>query len=202
TSVVVPLLVKAAKQDPDHGEAYAQRIFTLGVFALFGVTLVATLAAAPLVDVYAAAIKGTEHNLTVVWAYFFIPQIFFYGMSSLIGAILNTRGRFAAPMWTPVINNLIVIVIGGLYVVTVGVNKDPLSIPAAGVQLLGIGTTLGVVAQTVALVPSLRGAGFRWHPTLGFRRAEVSEMGRMASWMTVYVVATWTPNLIVQIIAN
>src|SRR5438045_7486216 len=59
TSVVVPLLVKAAKQDPDHGEAYAQRIFTLGVFALFGVTLVATLAAAPLVDVYAAAIKGT-----------------------------------------------------------------------------------------------------------------------------------------------
>ena len=45
----------------------------------------------------------------VVWAYWFIPQIFFYGMSSLIGAILNTRGRFAAPMWAPVVNNLVVI---------------------------------------------------------------------------------------------
>ena len=124
TSVVVPLLVKAAKRDPDHGEAYAQRIFTLGVVALFTVTLAATLAAGPLVYLYAAAIKGTEHNLMVVWAYFFIPQIFFYGMSSLIGAILNTRGRFAAPMWTPVINNLIVIIVGGLYVVTVGLQQN------------------------------------------------------------------------------
>ena len=123
----------------------------------------------------------------VVWAYFFIPQIFFYGMSSLIGAILNTRGRFAAPMWAPVVNNLVVIVLGGLYVVTVGLNKDPSNISASGVQLLGIGTTLGVVAQTVALFPSLRAAGFRWRPTLGFRPGEVTEMGRMAGWMSVYV---------------
>jgi putative peptidoglycan lipid II flippase len=209
TSVVVPLLVRAARRDPDHGEAYAQRMFTLGAVALLVVTVLATLLAGPLVDLYAHKINGppgselaAQHHLMLVWAYLFIPQIFFYGMSSLIGAVLNTRGRFAAPMWTPVINNVVVIVVGGLYVVTVGVNKDPLSIPAAGVQLLGIGTTLGVVAQTVALFPSLRGAGFRWHPTLGFRRAEVSEMGRMASWMSVYVVATWAPNLIVQIIAN
>jgi putative peptidoglycan lipid II flippase len=138
----------------------------------------------------------------VLWAYFFIPQIFFYGMSSLIGAILNTRGRFAAPMWAPVVNNLVVIVIGGLYVMTVGLNKDPSNISASGVQLLGIGTTLGVVAQTVALFPSLRAAGFRWRPTLGFRPGEVTEMGRMAGWMSVYVIATWAGSLVVQIIAN
>ena len=147
----------------------------------------ATLLAAPLVDLTAPTIHGAEHNLMVVWAYFFIPQIFFYGMSSLIGAILNTRGRFAAPMWAPVVNNLVVIVIGGLYVLTVGLHKDPSNISAGGVQLLGIGTTLGVVAQTVALFPSLRAAGFRWRPTLGFRPGEVTEMGRMAGWMSVYV---------------
>ena len=202
TSVVVPLLVKAAKRDPDHGEAYAQRIFTLGVVALFTVTLVATLAAGPLVYLYAAAIKGTEHNLMVVWAYFFIPQIFFYGMSSLIGAILNTRGRFAAPMWTPVINNLIVIIVGGLYVVMFGLHETPSTIPASAVQLLGIGTTLGVVAQTAALLPSLRRAGFRWRPMLGFRPGELAEMGRMTGWMSAYVLTQWTANLVVQNIAN
>ncbi len=202
TSVVVPLLVRAAKRDPDHGEAYAQRMFTLGALALLAVTVVATLAAGPLVDLYAPTIHGPEHNLMVVWAYFFIPQIFFYGMSSLIMAILNTRGRFAAPMWTPVINNLVVIVVGGLYVVTVGLNKEPSTISAAGVRLLGIGTTLGVVAQTVALFPSLRAAGFRWRPTLGFRPAEVTEIGRMAGWMSVYVITQWGGNLIVQIVAN
>ena len=209
TSVVVPLLVRAAKRDPDHGEAYAQRMFTLGAVSLLAVTVVATLAAGPLVDLYAPTIHGppgspdaAEHHLMVVWAYFFIPQIFFYGMSSLIGAILNTRGRFAAPMWTPVINNLVVIVVGGLYVVTVGLHKTPQNISSGGVELLGIGTTLGVVAQTVALFPSLRGAGFRWRPTLAFRPGEVSEMRRMAGWMSVYVVSQWAGNLIVQIVAN
>jgi putative peptidoglycan lipid II flippase len=209
TSVVVPLLVRAARRDPDHGEAYAQRMFTLGAAALLVVTVLATLLAGPLVDLYAPTIHGppgsplgAEHHLMVVWAYFFIPQIFFYGMSSLIGAVLNTRGRFAAPMWTPVINNLVVIAVGAFFIVTVGRNKNPQDISTFGVQLLGIGTTLGVVAQTVALFPSLRGAGFRWRPTLGFKPGEVSEMRRMASWMLVYVVSVWIGNLIVQIIAN
>jgi putative peptidoglycan lipid II flippase len=209
TSVVVPLLVRAARRDPDRGEAYAQRMFTLGAVALLVVTVVATLLAGPLVYLYSPTIHGpagsplgAEHHLMVVWAYFFIPQIFFYGMSSLIGAVLNTRGRFAAPMWTPVINNLVVIVIGGLYVATVGLGKTPQNISAFGVQLLGIGTTLGVIAQTVALFPSLRGAGFRWRPTLGFKPGEVSEMGRMAGWMSVYVVSQWAGSLIVQIVAN
>jgi len=209
TSVVVPLLVRAARRDPDRGEAYAQRIFTLGALALLGVTVLGTLLAGPLVHLYAPSINGppgshlaAEHNLMVVWAYWFIPQIFFYGMSSLIGAILNTRGRFAAPMWAPVVNNLVVIAVGALYFVTVGVNKEPWTISPGGVQLLGIGTTLGVIAQTVALFPSLRAAGFRWRPTLGFRPGEVSEMGRMAGWMSVYVITQWAGNLVVQILAN
>src|SRR6185437_7855334 len=208
TSVVVPLLVRAARRDPDRGEAYAQRVFTLGALALLGVTVLGTLLAGPLVHLYAPSIHGpdphlaADHNLMVVWAYWFIPQIFFYGMSSLIGAILNTRGRFAAPMWAPVVNNLVVIAVGALYFVTVGVNKEPWTISPAGVQLLGIGTTLGVIAQTVALYPSLRAAGFRWRPTLGFRPGEVSEMGRMAGWMSVYVITQWAGNLVVQILAN
>ena len=110
TSVVVPLLVSAAKRDSDGGEAYDQRMFTLATSALLGLTVVATLAAGLLVDLYAHAITGAEHHLMVIFAYFFIPQIFFYGVSSLAGGILNARGHFAAPMWTPVINNVVVIV--------------------------------------------------------------------------------------------
>src|SRR5260370_36926879 len=123
-------------------------------------------------------------------------------MGWLMGGMVNTRGRSAAPMWTPVINSLVVIVVGGLYVVTVGLHKEPSNLSAGGVQLLGIGTTLGVVAQTVVLFPSLRAAGFRWRSTLGFRPGEVSEMGRMAGWMSVYVITQWGGNLVVQRVAN
>ena len=126
TSVVVPLLVNAAKRDRDRGEAYDQRIFTLGVLALGAITVVATLAAEPIASLYASNIGSpAAYHLTVIFAYFFIPQIFFYGVSSLAGAILNARGSFAAPMWTPVINNVVVILVGLAFMVTAGLDRTP-----------------------------------------------------------------------------
>jgi putative peptidoglycan lipid II flippase len=190
TSVVVPLLVTAAKRDPDKGEGYFQRIFTLAVIALGAITLVATLAAALIVDLYAGRVHGSEHHVMVVFAYFFIPQIFFYGVSSLAGAILNARGRFAAPMWTPVINNIVVILMLLLYVSVAGLGRTTDNISSGDVRLLGIGTTLGIVAQTAALIPSLLRCGFRPRPTFGFIRAEVAEIGRLAGWLAGYVGTT------------
>jgi len=203
TSVVVPLLVNAAKRDRDRGEAYDQRIFTLGVMALAGITLVATLAAAPITSVYARGIgTASAYHLTEIFAYFFIPQIFFYGVSSLAGAILNARGSFAAPMWTPVINNIVVIVVGVAFMAVAGLNRTPQDISAAQIQLLGIGTTLGIAAQTVALIPSLRRVGFRWRPRRDFRRHEVSEIGRMSGWMFGYVLTTQIAFLFTTNVSN
>ncbi len=202
TSVVVPLLVKAAQDHRDSGEAYSQRMFTLTVLALGSVTIVATVAAGLLVDLYAGSIHGTEHQLMVVFAYFFIPQIFFYGLSSLMGAILNTRNSFAAPMWTPIINNVIVIVVGLLFVVMVGLDKTTGNVPTAGIVLLGVGTTLGIIVQTLALIPSLRRVGFQWHPRFDFRRAELAEIGRMAIWMFGYVISTQITFIVTTRLAN
>ena len=202
TSVVVPLLVKAAKQHRDSGEAYNQRIFTLAVFALGVITIVATVAAGLLVDLYAAEVHGAAHRLMVVFAYFFIPQIFFYGLSSLIGAILNTRDSFAAPMWTPIINNIVVIAVGLLFVVTVGLHQTATSVSGGAVLLLGVGTTLGIIVQTIALVPAMRKVGFRWRPRFDFRREELAEIGRMAIWMLGYVVSTQITFIVTTNVAN
>jgi len=201
TSVIVPLIV-AARRGPDRSDAYDQRMFTLVTLALFVITLVATLAAAPIVGLYSgSAIRGNEH-LAVILALFFIPQIFFYGVSSLIGAILNSRGSFAAPMWTPIVNNVVVIAVFGLYVAVEGVHKNPVTTNGTGVAILGIGTTLGIIVQTVALVPALRRVGFRWHPRLDFRRAEVAEIGRMGGWMFGYVAATQVAYLVTTRVAG
>jgi putative peptidoglycan lipid II flippase len=203
TSVVVPLLVNAAKRNRDHGEAYDQRIFTLGVLALGAITVVATAAAAPIASVYAGNIgNASAYHLTVIFAYFFIPQIFFYGVSSLAGAILNARGSFAAPMWTPVINNLVVILVGLAFMATAGLNRTPADISTGAVQLIGIGTTLGIVLQTVALIPSLRRVGFRWRPRRDFRRSEVAEIGHMSGWMFGYVLTTQIAFLVTTRVAN
>jgi putative peptidoglycan lipid II flippase len=77
--------------------------------------------------------------------------------------------------------------------------------PHAGggvVLLLGLGTTLGIVAQTIALVPALRKVGFRWRPRWDFRRAESAEIGRMGGWMFCYVGATQLAFLVTTKVAN
>ena len=197
TSVIVPLIVNAKKRSPDAGEAYEQRMFTMVAAALLAVTLVATLATVPIVHAYSdGSVSGPTEHLTVLFAYFFIPQIFFYGVSSLIGAVLNTRGSFAAPMWTPILNNVVVIAVLGLYVALAGLNKSPTTITPFEIKLLGLGTTLGVVVQTVALVPALRKVGFRWRPRTDFRQGEIAEIGRMAGWMFCYIGATQIAFLI------
>jgi putative peptidoglycan lipid II flippase len=202
TSVVVPMLVRAAKEDPDRGEGYARRIYSLGVVSLLTVTVLATALSAPIVDLYGGNITDAgEHRVMLMFAYFFIPQIFFYGMDSLLGAILNVRGRFGANMWTPVINNVVVILVVLLYWATVhNINADTVS--TYGIYLLGIGTTLGIVIQSVCLFPVMRRAGFSMRVTFDFRRSEITEIGRMSVWMFGYVAAQWLGNLVAQRVAN
>jgi putative peptidoglycan lipid II flippase len=204
TSVVVPMLVRAAKEDADRGEGYARRIYSLGVLSLLGVTVVATLLAQPIASLYGGNLSGkNEYHLTVILAYFFIPQIFFYGMDSLLGAILNVRGRFGANMWTPVINNVVVIFVGILFAVTVGKpGNESDTISGYGVALLGIGTTLGIVIQSIALFPVMWRAGFSMKLTFRFRRDEIGEIGRMSGWMFGYVFSQWLGNLVVTRVAN
>ncbi len=204
TSVIVPLIVNAARRDGSRS-GYDQRMFTLITVALAGITLVAEAAVVPIVHLYAGTkishAPATLH-LAVIFALFFIPQIFFYGLSSLIGAILNSRGSFAAPMWTPIVNNVVVIGVLGLYVALAGLRRSPPTITGHEVALLGLGTTLGIVAQTAALVPALRRVGFRWHPRTDFRRAEVAEIGRMGGWMFGYIATTQVALLVTTKLAG
>jgi putative peptidoglycan lipid II flippase len=207
TSVVVPLLVNAAKRDADGGEAYNQRMFTLATLALGALTLVATAAAPLIVDLYAHDLTPSQHRLTVIFAFFFVPQIFFYGVSSLAGGVLNARNRFAAPMWTPVINNLVVIVVLLLFIAVGGGNPVSLAtsqaqLSSGQIELLGLGTTLGIVAQTLALIPPLHRAGFHWHPRFDFRRDEVTEIMRMAGPLFGYILTTQVAFLVVQNVTN
>jgi putative peptidoglycan lipid II flippase len=202
TSVFVPLLVNAAKRDADGGRAYDQRMFTLVTIALAVITVVATIGAPVLVTIYASSVHGPERDLMVTLARFFIPQIFFYGISALAGAILNARSHFAAPMWTPVVNNIVVIVMGVAFMIVVGTGVTLSTITPGEVRFLGVGTTLGIVAQTAALIPALRRVGFRWHPRLDLRRDEMAEIAQMAGWMFAYVVTTQIGLLVTQNLAN
>ena len=202
-SVVVPLLVRAAKDSGDQGQAYAQRLLTLVVLVL-GAASVALVVAAPLVvDLYGSELSPRARDLAVVFARFLLPQVLFYGAGAVMGAYLNTQGRFGPPMWAPVLNNLVVIATGVVFAVMPGPDRpEPGTITDAQVTVLGVGVTLGIVAQTLALVPALRATGFRFRPRLDLRGSGLGRAAGLAKWVFLYVVASQAAYLVVVRLAT
>ncbi|HXA62867.1 MAG TPA: murein biosynthesis integral membrane protein MurJ [Streptosporangiaceae bacterium] len=201
TSVIVPLIVRARERDRAYGEQYEQRLFSIAVIFLAALTVIAVLLAPVLIGIYAHSYTGAKRDLAILFAEFFLPQIFFYGIGAFAGAILNTRNRFAAPMWAPVLNNVVVIAIAGVFLgIATGVTPDNITFTEK--LLLALGTTAGIVLQTLALWPSLRAVGFRWRPRFDFRKGELSGIGRMAGWTLVYVIATQIGFAVTTALAN
>ncbi|MFF4171870.1 murein biosynthesis integral membrane protein MurJ [Streptomyces sp. NPDC001744] len=193
-AVFVPELVKAAKEHEDGGVAYTDRLLTLCVLALAVLTAAAVLAAPPIVDAY-TDYTGDQREMTVAFARTCLPQIFFLGLFTLLGQVLNARGRFGAMMWTPVLNNVVVVAVFGLFLVV----GDGGALTPGETALLGWGTTAGIALQALALVPPLRAAGFRWRPRFDWRGSGLAAPLRSAGWLVLlvltnqgaYWVTTW-----------
>ena len=116
TAFVVPTLVRAQKEDRDNGEAFIRRLFTVAVVVLGVVALMCTAAAPALTKHLFLTDDGkVSVGLTTALAYLLIPAVLFYGMSSLLMAILNTNEIFKPGAWAPVLNNLTVLLVLGLY---------------------------------------------------------------------------------------
>ena len=188
TSVLVPVLVRRRKLDPDGGQAYAQRLLTLAVLALGAAVVLAVLAAPILTRIYAGGRGRDYEELVTALSYLLLPILFFSGLSALVAAVLNTRGHFAAPMWTPILNNFVVITTCALYIAVYGAKiVKPEQMSPGRIVLLGGGTLLGVAIQAAGLLPSLRKVGFRWRWRFDFRALGLRELARLGGWMFCYV---------------
>ncbi|MBQ0891897.1 murein biosynthesis integral membrane protein MurJ [Micromonospora sp. U56] len=188
TSVLIPVLVRRRKTDPDRGEAYAQRLLTLAVIALAAAALLAVLTAPVLTALYASGKDADYTDLVTYLSYLMLPMLFFTGVSALIAAVLNTRGHFAAPMWAPILNNLVVISTFGLYILVFGAKAlQPGELGVGQILLVGGGTLLGVAVQAAGLLPALRKVGFRWKWRFDFRELGLRELAQLGAWMFCYV---------------
>jgi len=202
TSVVVPLLVRADREG--DGVAYAQRLLTLAVLVLGAISVVLVLLAPRIVDVYAnSSVSDSDRDLAVTFARFFLPQVLFYGLGAILGAWLNTRGRFGPPMWAPVLNNLVVIATGVVFALVPG-HSDLTSgtITETQITVLGVGVTLGIVVQTLALLPSLKATGLTLRPRLDLRGSGLGHAARLARWTFFYVACNQLVLVVVVQLAS
>jgi putative peptidoglycan lipid II flippase len=202
-SVIVPLLVHAQERDRDHGVGYAQRLATLATAALVAVTLLAVLAAPLLTRLYGITDDPEQESLATWLARLLLLEIVFYGVGALAQAILNSRDVFGPPAWAPVLNNVVVIATGLLFIAASGPGElTPVTITSGQVWLLGIGTTLGIAVQAVVLLPLLPKAGVPLRPRWGLRDTGLREAGMLSVWVIGYVAVSQVGVVVAMRIAN
>jgi putative peptidoglycan lipid II flippase len=203
TSVVVPLLVHAQERDRDGGAGYAQRLSTIATAGLLAVTLVAVLATPLLTSLYGITGNAEQVQLANWLARILLVEIAFYGVGALATAILNSRGVFGPPAWAPVLNNVVVIVTGLLFMAASGPGDlEPATITAGQVWLLGGGTTLGIAVQAVVLLPLLGKAGVPVRPRWGLKNTGLREAGALGLWVIGYVAVSQVGVVVATRIAN
>ncbi|WP_407077640.1 murein biosynthesis integral membrane protein MurJ [Streptomyces sp. SCSIO 30461] len=185
-AVFVPELVKASKEHEDGGAAYTDRLLTVCIVALLAITAAAVWAAPAIIEAY-TGYTGDRAATAVAFARYCLPQIFFLGLFTLLGQALNARGRFGAMMWAPALNNVVVIIVFGLYLGLALGGGDTLT--PSETALLGWGTTAGIAVQALALVPALRAARFRWRPRFDWRGSGLTRPLRSAGWLVLLVLA-------------
>jgi putative peptidoglycan lipid II flippase len=189
-AVLVPQIVRAFSRG--HGEEYVHRLLTLATVALGVLTAALTASAAVWVWLFTQGWTPSMLALATVFAYWCLPQVFFYGLYALWSQVLNARGKFGAVMWAPVANNLVSIIGFTMFLVVFG-RYDPTN-TALGtwgggkVALLAGTATLGIVVQALLLLGPMAKAGLRPQFRLGFRGFELGRAARMTGWTALSLV--------------
>ena len=188
TAIFVPVLARAEQSDPDAGAAFVRRLVTMTTALLLLATALSVLAAPLLVRLMLGRNPQVNEPLTTAFAYLLLPQVLAYGLTSVFMAILNTRNVFGPPAWAPVVNNVVALVTLGVYLAVPGeLSVDPVRMGSTKLLVLGIGTTLGVFAQTTVLLVALRRERISLRPLWGIDD-RLKRFGAMAVAMVLYVL--------------
>jgi putative peptidoglycan lipid II flippase len=193
-SALVPQIVKSFHAGR---ERTVHRILTLGGFWMMVATVIFTLLAGLWVRLYSSDWGPEQTALATAFAFWCIPQLFFYGMYTLLGQVLNAREQFGPYMWAPVASNLVAITGLLIYIVTFGhyaVSADgglgSLAETWTGprIALIAGTATLGIVMQAAVLIPPLIRGGYRWRWTWGGPKGELVTVAKVASWALAAVL--------------
>lgn len=202
-AILVPQIVRASV-NADGGRAYINKLVTLGMVVFAGVTVVATAAAPLLMTLY--GLRGEQAQLATTFAYWSLPQIFFLGLYTLLGEVLNARKSFGPFTWAPVLNNVIAIAMLGGFILIFGAystSGNPHDHWSLGmISLLAGGATLGIAVQALILFFFWRRIGLRFRFDFGWRGVNLGSAGKAAGWTFGMLIATQIAGLIELNVSN
>jgi putative peptidoglycan lipid II flippase len=205
SAVLVPQIVQAMAGH-DGGGAYVNKLVTIAMVFLLVITGLAMAFAPLLVKLYAMAWSPEQLALAVGFAYWCLPQIFFYGLFNILGEVLNAKKVFGPSSWAPVLNNIVAITGLVIYIVVFGAdpdgNRELGDWHPAQIALLAGSATLGVIIQAVILSVAWRKAGIRYRPDFIWRGVGFSTLGKIAGWSLATVIVMQLGGIVTTNVAS
>lgn len=205
TAVFVPVFVELLhKDDPEEAWRDLSGIVNWSLLGLTALAVLGMVAAPWIAGFYASRLGGElgadQQRVITFLLRLFIPQVVFYGIYFMSSGLLNAHKRFALPMFTPIANNIVLIIVLVVFHQSYGlVDIDSVTTPQ--LLLLGLGTTASVAPMGLMLLPSVRRLG-GYRLTLAVDRALVRKLVRLSAYITGTVAANQIGYLVVQWLAN
>lgn len=202
-AVLVPQIVRTLKNR--DAETQLNKLITLAIIMLLALTLL-MMAATPLLTMlyldssWTAAQRALVNSFTL-WC---MPQIFFYGLYTVLGQILAAKDNFATYAWSSVGANVISCLGFVLFLVLFGASSQaPLAFWTPSKMALTAGAwTLGVAFQALVLFVPLLRLGFTYRPCFGIHGIGLKSMGPVAVWSFGVMVVQELANIVNTRITN
>jgi len=204
-AVLVPQIVRA-RSHVDGGKAYIDRLLTMAIVVFGGVTVITTLVAPLLVSLYTNGWSAGQLALATAFAYWCLPQLFFYGLYTLLGEVLNARSKFGPFMWAPVLNNIVAILGMGAFIWQFGLDptgqRSVENWDHGQIAWLAGSATLGVACQALILFVFWKRMGLSFNLNFSWRGVGLAPAMRTASWTLGMLLITQVGGIVQTAVAS
>ncbi len=209
SATLVPLFSQFLGTDDTEADDHATNVVITIAATLMVVLTAIAIAVAPLIfrlyslDPPSEVDASLFRQVGTLLARVFLIQILFYGLTGIANAYLNSRRRFFAAAWSPVLPNLIIIATL-LSLPGAGSTRWALADVIANDRLrwtLGLGATAGIAAMAVTVVPAMFAAGLRFRPSWEWRHPAVRKLLTLSAWTIGFVAANQVALIVVRNLA-
>lgn len=125
------------------------------------------LLAPQIVDLVAPGFTGETKEVTVYLTRIMIISPLFFGISGVLGSMLNTFKKFLVFSLSPILYNL-GIIIGAVYLV-----------PVFGIKGVAFGVIAGSLLQLLIQIPAAYRLGYRYQPIIDFKNSNLHSIGKL-----------------------
>jgi putative peptidoglycan lipid II flippase len=192
-AILVPQFVKA-KRFKD-GDARINKLLSVSISTLFVLSILLIIGTSVAINLIASpSWSDQQMQLATLFGYICMPQVFFYGLYTLLGQVLVAKEKFGLYGFAPVFNNLVSIIVLATYIfltnsitntsstdLNFGV-QNPDTLATWQIALLGGGTTFGILVQALLLIIPLMRDKFKFQFDLKLKGLGMRELAGVAIW--------------------